>query len=242
MNDTDVGGRRILIVDDDHALAEMLSIVLEDHGFGATWCGDGERAVEMFPTVRPDLILLDIMLPGLDGIEVARRVRAVSPVPIIMLTARTETADVVKGLEAGSDDYVVKPFKVEELVARIHARLRTDAPGRRAPGQWDSLPERIESGAMVMDRLSHRAVSNGVDLRLTPMEFELLFTLAAHPGEVMSRSDLLRTVWGYDGSGDSRLVTVHVQRLRSKVEDNPERPTVIVTVRGVGYKFVPPSR
>ena len=212
----------IFIVDDDQAIGEMLSLVLENEGFQTVTCLDGLRAVEMFPIVKPDLILLDVMLPGLDGTGVARRIRATSNVPIIMLTAKSDTLDVVAGLEAGADDYVPKPFKVAELLARIHARFRIAKPA-------------AEDGAT-------GGASGGKDLNLTPMEFELLFMLAAAAGEAISRSSLLKNVWGYENSGDTRLVNVHVQRLRAKVEDDPENPQIVQTVRGIGYKFVTPEQ
>nr|WP_277724795.1 MtrAB system response regulator MtrA [Bifidobacterium catulorum] len=231
----------ILIVDDDQALDEMLSIVLESEGFATVVCYDGLRAVEMFPTISPDLILLDVMLPGLDGVEVAKEIRGASQVPIIMLTAKSDTRDVVSGLEAGADDYVAKPFKVAELVARIKARLRVAAPLLQARDEGRGDVQVINEGGVSINRAEHTATKNGVDLNLTPMEFELLFVLAANSGEVLSRGELLEKVWGYQSSGDARLVNVHVQRLRQKVEDNPEHPHIIQTVRGIGYKFVPPA-
>jgi two-component system response regulator MtrA len=235
----------IFIVDDDQAIGEMLSLVLENEGFQTVTCLDGFRAVKMFPTVKPDLILLDVMLPGLDGTEVARRIRETSNVPIIMLTAKSDTLDVVAGLEAGADDYVPKPFKVAELLARIRARFRIAKPDIEADGTGGGVDpasaNHIERGAVVLDRLEHTATKDGRDLNLTPMEFELLFVLAAAAGEVISRSTLLRNVWGYENSGDTRLVNVHVQRLRAKVEDDPENPQIVQTVRGIGYKFVTPE-
>lgn len=252
MTQDDGAGKMILIVDDDQALGEMLSIVLENEGFRTTTCLDGLRAVEMFPTVDPDLILLDVMLPGIDGTEVARRIRETSSnVPIIMLTAKSDTVDVVAGLEAGADDYVPKPFKVAELIARIRARFRiraklaaaaagTGEDGSGEDGSGED-PQHIERGAIVIDRVGHTATKDGEDLNLTPMEFELLAALAAGSGEAISRATLLKKVWGYDGNGDTRLVNVHIQRLRAKVEDDPEHPRIIVTVRGIGYKFVPPT-
>lgn len=230
----------IFIVDDDQAIGEMLSLVLENEGFQTVTCMDGLRAVEMFPIVKPDLILLDVMLPGLDGTEVARRIRETSNVPIIMLTAKSDTLDVVAGLEAGADDYVPKPFKVAELLARIRARFRVAA----APSDSNdpaSVADRIERGPIVIDRIEHTATKNGADLNLTPMEFALLFMLAASAGEAISRSTLLKSVWGYENSGDTRLVNVHIQRLRAKVEDDPENPQIVQTVRGIGYKFVTPK-
>ncbi|MBW3092524.1 response regulator transcription factor [Bifidobacterium sp. 82T10] len=241
--------RTILIVDDDQALGEMLSIVLENEGFRTVTCLDGLRAVEVFPLVRPDLILLDVMLPGLDGVGVARAIRETSNVPIIMLTAKSDTQDVVAGLEDGADDYVAKPFKVVELLARIRARFRIAAPanGAGANGNGETstasgIPSnRIERGRIVIDRLEHTATKDGRDLALTPMEFQLLFELASNAGEAISRSSLLKRVWGYDNAGDTRLVNVHVQRLRAKVETDPENPRIVQTVRGIGYKFVTPE-
>ena len=220
----------IFIVDDDQAIGEMLSLVLENEGFQTVTCLDGLRAVEVFPIVKPDLILLDVMLPGLDGTEVARRIRATSNVPIIMLTAKSDTLDVVAGLEAGADDYVPKPFKVAE----------DGATGGASGG--NANVNHLERGSIVIDRLEHTATKDGKDLNLTPMEFELLFMLAAAAGEAISRSSLLKNVWGYENSGDTRLVNVHVQRLRAKVEDDPENPQIVQTVRGIGYKFVTPEQ
>ena len=237
----------IFIVDDDQAIGEMLSLVLENEGFQTVTCLDWLRAVEMFPIVKPDLILLDVMLPGLDGTGVARRIRATSNVPIIMLTAKSDTLDVVAGLEAGADDYVPKPFKVAELLARIHARFRIAKPAAEdgdtgGASGGNANVNHLERGSIVIDRLEHTATKDGKDLNLTPMEFELLFMLAAAAGEAISRSSLLKNVWGYENSGDTRLVNVHVQRLRAKVEDDPENPQIVQTVRGIGYKFVTPEQ
>jgi two-component system response regulator MtrA len=221
---------RVLVVDDDTALGEMLSIVLRGEGFDPVHCADGESAMVAFRETRPDLVLLDVMLPGLDGIEVCRRIRAESGVPIVMLTAKTDTVDVVVGLESGADDYVVKPFKPKELVARIRARLR---------GSADAGPERLQIGDLTIDVAGHTVSRGDQSISLTPLEFELLVALARKPWQVFSREVLLEQVWGYRHAGDTRLVNVHVQRLRSKVERDPERPEVVVTVRGVGYKAGP---
>jgi two-component system response regulator MtrA len=221
---------RVLVVDDDTALAEMLGIVLRGEGFDPVHCADGESAIAVFRESRPDLVLLDVMLPGLDGIEVCRRIRAESGVPIVMLTAKTDTVDVVVGLESGADDYVVKPFKPKELVARVRARLR---------GSADVGPERLQIGDLVIDVAGHTVCRDDQSISLTPLEFELLVALARKPWQVFSREVLLEQVWGYRHAGDTRLVNVHVQRLRSKVERDPERPEVVVTVRGVGYKAGP---
>jgi len=221
---------RVLIVDDDTALAEMLGIVLRSEGYEPVLCADGAHALEVFREHKPDLVLLDLMLPGMDGIDVCRAIRAESGVPIVMLTAKTDTIDVVVGLESGADDYVVKPFKPKELVARIRARLRrTEEPA----------PELLEIGDLVIDVAGHSVKRNGSALSLTPLEFDLLVALARKPWQVFTREVLLEQVWGYRHAADTRLVNVHVQRLRSKVERDPEHPEIVVTVRGVGYKAGP---
>jgi two-component system, OmpR family, response regulator MtrA len=218
---------RVLVVDDDTALSEMIGIVLRSEGFEPTFCTDGDSAVAAFRSEQPELVLLDLMLPGKDGIEVAREIRAESGVPIIMLTAKTDTVDVVLGLESGADDYVTKPFKPKELVARIRTRLRrTDEPG----------PEHLRVGDVEIDVTGHTVSRNGSRIGLTPLEFDLLVALARKPWQVFTREVLLEKVWGYRHSADTRLVNVHVQRLRSKVERDPENPSVVLTVRGVGYK------
>ena len=218
------------MVDDDTALAEMLGIVLRGEGFDPVFCADGAGALEVFRTTRPDLVLLDLMLPGRDGIEVCRQIRSESGVPIVMLTAKSDTVDIVLGLESGADDYVVKPFKPKELVARVRARLRrTDEPA----------PEQLEIGDLSIDVAGH-AVRRGDGLiALTPLEFDLLVALARKPWQVFTREVLLEQVWGYRHAADTRLVNVHVQRLRSKIEKDPERPEIVITVRGVGYKAGP---
>ncbi len=222
---------RILVIDDDTALAEMIGLVLEADGFAVDLCEDGARALEVFRDVRPDLVLLDLMLPGLDGIEVCRLIRAESDVPIIMLTAKSDTPDVVEGLEAGADDYVAKPFKPQELVARIKTRLRRVEV---APS------ELLQIGDVTIDVAGHEVRRGSEVIPLTPLEFDLLVALARKPRQVFSRETLLEQVWGYRHAADTRLVNVHVQRLRAKIEKDPDRPEVVVTVRGVGYKAGPP--
>lgn len=221
---------RVLVVDDDTALSEMLGIVLRGEGFEPFFCADGETAIEVFRSCRPDLVLLDLMLPGRDGIEVCRQIRGESGIPIVMLTAKTDTVDVVLGLESGADDYVMKPFKPKELVARVRARLRrTDEPA----------PEQLQIGDLAIDVAGHSVKRGSESISLTPLEFDLLVALARKPWQVFSREVLLEQVWGYRHAADTRLVNVHVQRLRSKIEHDPERPELVVTVRGVGYKAGP---
>ncbi|WP_458041104.1 MULTISPECIES: MtrAB system response regulator MtrA [Bacteria] len=218
---------RILVVDDDTALAEMIGIVLRTEGFDPVFCSDGSEALEAFRTENPDLVLLDLMLPGMDGIEVCALVRAESGVPIIMLTARTDTADVVKGLESGADDYIVKPFNPKELVARIRTRLRPTPENTGAP---------LRIGDLTIDVAAHEVRRADEIIALTPLEFELLVALSAKPHQVFSREMLLEQVWGYHYKADTRLVNVHVQRLRAKVELDADNPKIVTTVRGVGYR------
>ena len=221
---------RVLVVDDDPALAEMLGIVLRSEGFEPSFVADGERAMAAFRQTKPDLVLLDIMLPGKDGLEVCRAIRAESGVPIVMLTARTDTIDVVLGLESGADDYVVKPFKPKELVARVRARVR----------HFDeTAPESLTIGNLTIDVAGHTVKRDGDPISLTPLEFDLLVCLARKPWQVFTREVLLEQVWGYRHAADTRLVNVHVQRLRAKVERDPEQPEIVLTVRGVGYKAGP---
>lgn len=225
---TEKSNARILVVDDDAALAEMLQIVLRQEGFETAWCAHGDQALQAFRDVHPDLVLLDLMLPGRDGVAICRDIRAESDVPIVMLTARSDTTDVVQGLEAGADDYVPKPFKAKELVARIRTRLRRQVE----TGDSDLL--RI--GDLTISVEGHTVKRDGVPIPLTPLEFDLLLALARKPKQVFSRETLLEEVWGYRHAADTRLVNVHVQRLRSKIEVDPERPRIVVTVRGIGYK------
>jgi two-component system response regulator MtrA len=219
------------VVDDDPALAEMLGIVLRNEGFQPLFVADGEQALAAFHEHRPDIVLLDLMLPGMSGIDVCRAIRTDSGIPIVMLTAKTDTVDVVLGLESGADDYVVKPFKPKELVARIRARLRRG--GETPPEQLVIGPHHNQ---IVIDVPAHTVSRNGEEVRLTPLEFDLLIALARKPRQVFTREVLLEQVWGYRHSADTRLVNVHVQRLRAKIEPDPERPEIILTVRGVGYK------
>lgn len=230
---TDRAHARILVVDDDAALAEMLQLVLRQEGFDTDWCADGNGALAAFRANRPDLVLLDLMLPGRDGVEICRDIRAESGVPIVMLTAKSDTTDVVAGLEAGADDYVAKPFKAKELLARIRTRLR------RLTTDQDADLLRI--GDLTISVEGHSVKRDGVSIALTPLEFDLLLALARKPKQVFSRETLLEEVWGYRHAADTRLVNVHVQRLRSKIEADPEHPRIVVTVRGIGYKAGEPA-
>ena len=218
----------VMVVDDDQDLAEMLGIVLTGAGIDVDLVSRGDEVLDVFRNNPPDLVLLDVMLPGLDGIEVCKLIRAESMVPIIMLTAKGDTHDVVRGLEAGADDYMVKPFRhPSELIARIRTRLRrtnVDIAGL------------LTIGDLAIDVQAHQILRAGKQISLTRLEFDLLVALAKEPGRVFTRDALLSEVWGYRHSSDTRLVNVHVQRLRSKIEHDPERPEIVVTVRGVGYK------
>ncbi len=228
---TDSGVRgKVLVVDDDLALAEMLGIVLRGEGFEPVFCSDGSEALRVFRESRPDIVLLDLMLPGKDGVDVCRLIRAESGTPIVMLTAKSDTIDVVVGLEAGADDYIVKPFKPKELVARIRARIRRNE---------EPTPAGLQIGDLAIDVTGHSVRRGEESLSLTPLEFDLLLCLARKPGQVFTREALLEEVWGYRHSADTRLVNVHVQRLRAKIEHDPERPDIVLTVRGVGYKAGP---
>jgi len=221
---------RVLVVDDDAALSEMLGIMLRSEGFEPTFVADGDHAIQAFRETHPDLVLLDLMLPGVDGIDVCRQIRTESGVPIVMLTAKSDTVDVVLGLESGADDYIVKPFKSKELIARVRARLRrTDDPA----------PEMLQIADVTIDVAGHSVRRDGDPVNLTPLEFDLLVALARKPRQVFTREVLLEQVWGYRHAADTRLVNVHVQRLRAKIEKDPEHPEVVVTVRGVGYKAGP---
>jgi two-component system response regulator MtrA len=218
----------VMVVDDDQDLAEMLGIVLTGAGIDVDLVSRGDEVLEVFRNNPPDLVLLDVMLPGLDGIEVCKLIRAESMVPIIMLSAKGHTQDVDLGFEAGADDYMVKPFRhASELVARIRTRLR------RTNADVSGL---LTIGDLSIDVNAHEIVRGDKKIALTRLEFDLLVALAKEPGRVFSRDALLGEVWGYRHSTDTRLVNVHVQRLRSKVEHDPEHPAIVMTVRGVGYK------
>ncbi|MEQ7006725.1 response regulator transcription factor [Actinopolymorpha sp. B17G11] len=221
----------VLLVEDDASIREITALGLARAGFRVTTAIDGSEGLARARRDAFDLLLLDVMLPGLDGFEVCRQIRRTSRVPVVMLTARTDPIDVVVGLECGADDYVRKPYEIHELIARLRAVLRrATAPPLDTP---------FAVGDLVVDPASYTVHKCGRELALTATEFRLLVELARRPGQVFTRELLLDRVWGYDRLGDSRLVDVAVQRLRAKVEDDPTRPVLIRTVRGVGYKLTP---
>jgi two-component system response regulator MtrA len=218
----------VMVVDDDQDLAEMLGIVLTGAGIDVDLVSRGDEVMDVFRNNPPDLVLLDVMLPGIDGIEVCKLIRAESMVPIVMLSAKGDTQDVVLGLEAGADDYMVKPFRhPSELIARIRTRLR------RTNADVSGL---LKIGDLSIDVQAHQLKRAGKQIALTRLEFDLLVALAKEPGRVFTRDALLSEVWGYRHSTDTRLVNVHVQRLRSKIEHDAEHPEIVITIRGVGYK------
>jgi two-component system response regulator MtrA len=218
-----------LVVEDDQDLAEMLGIVLNGAGIEVDLVSRGDEALEVFRNNQPDVVLLDVMLPGFDGVEVCKAIRQESPrVPIIFLSARGETPDKIKGLDAGADDYLVKPMEhYSELVARIKTQLRRNSR---------DLTGHLTLGDLTIDLVEHSVTRAGRAIPLTRLEFDLLVALAKEPGRVFTREELLREVWDYRHSADTRLVNVHVQRLRSKIEHDPDQPSLVLTVRGVGYK------
>lgn len=219
--------QRILVIEDEKDIAELISMGLRGAGYETALCHDGAMALDAFRRTNPDLVLLDLMLPGRDGIEICRLIRQESGVPIVMLTARSDSQDIVTGLESGADDYLVKPITSTELVARIRARLRKpDGSGS----------QELKIGDLVIDTVGHSVKRGDENIALTVLEFKLLTTLAKRPWQVFTRELLLKEVWEYRHAADTRLVNVHVQRLRAKIEHDAENPQVVVTVRGVGYK------
>ncbi|OQQ20294.1 DNA-binding response regulator [Streptomyces sp. M41(2017)] len=223
---------RVLVVDDDPTVAEVVSGYLDRAGHLVDRAADGPTALARAAAHRPDLVVLDLMLPGMDGLEVCRRLRAQGPVPVIMLTARGDEDDRILGLEVGADDYVTKPFSPRELVLRVESVLRRARPAPAA--------RPLDAAGLTVDPSSRRAAKDGVELALTLREFDLLAFFLRHPGRAYAREDLMREVWGWD-FGDLSTVTVHVRRLRGKVEDDPAHPRLIQTVWGVGYRFADPE-
>lgn len=227
---------KILVVEDDENLRRLVAAYLEKEGYGIWEAADGSAALAAAEEGDPDLVVLDLMLPGVDGLEVARRIRARGTTPILMLTARGDENDMLRGFEAGADDYLVKPFSPKVLVARVRAILRR--AGDEAAGGMDGV---VHRGGVSIDARTHEVRIRGRHVDLTGMEFALLRVLAEHPGWVYSREELLESVWGYSYLGESRLVDVHIANLRKKIEDDPANPQFVRTIRGVGYKFLPPG-
>ncbi len=225
---------RILLVEDDPSIREVTALGLRAAGFAVVAAPDGAEGLRLWRAERPDLVLLDVMLPRLDGLEVLRAIRREATTPVVMLTARADTIDVVVGLESGADDYVRKPFEMPELVARVRAAIR-----RRAPGAADDEP--VALGPLAIDPAGRTVTLRGRTVDLTRTEFDLLLELARQPGRVLARDALLDRVWGYGFLGDSRLVDVAIGRLRAKVEADPASPELILTVRGAGYKAARPG-
>ncbi len=232
---------RVLLVEDDPSIREVVALGLRAIGFDVVTASDGRAGLERWRDDRPDLVLLDLMLPGVDGLEVCRIIRRESTVPIVMLTARGETVDIVVGLEAGADDYIRKPFEMPELVARVRAALRRrDRLAESAP-EGHAPTGALRLGTLAIDLPGRTVARDGRDIPLTRTEFDLLVELASQPGTVLTREVLLDRVWGYDFLGDSRLVDVAVGRLRAKVEADPAHPELVLTVRGSGYKAARPA-
>ncbi|GAA3496472.1 response regulator transcription factor [Streptomyces prasinosporus] len=222
-------GTRVLVVDDDPTVAEIVTGYLDRAGYVVDRAGDGPDALARAAAHWPDLVVLDLMLPGMDGLEVCRRMRGRGPVPVIMLTARGDEDDRILGLEVGADDYVTKPFSPRELVLRVESVLRRTRPAPAASGL-------LRAAGLSVDPVARRATKNGAELALTIREFDLLAFFLRHPGRAFAREELMREVWGWD-FGDLSTVTVHVRRLRGKIEDDPARPRIVRTVWGVGYRF-----
>lgn len=229
----DTSGRKVLVVEDDPTVCDVVVRYLQREGFDVRATADGLEAVDTARDFKPDLVILDLMLPGLDGHEVLRRIRQHAPTPVIMLTARAEEADRVLGLQEGADDYVVKPFSPRELTLRVKAILK-----RTIPEDDPGSPTLLEAGRIILDPESHKVKVGGNSVHLTVIEFDLLRFLMAHPGRTFSREELLAQVWGYE-YGDTSTVTVHIRRLREKIEADPVTPEHVITVWGVGYRFDP---
>jgi DNA-binding response OmpR family regulator len=222
----------VLVVDDEHTIREVVVRYLEREGYRTLEAADGNRARELLEGDTPDLVVLDLMLPGTDGLELCRWIRSRSQLPVIMLTARGEESDRIVGLELGADDYVTKPFSPRELAARVRTVLRRSEPAVREN-------ERLSFDGLMLDGQSREVTRGDEPVRLTAKEFDLLWFLASHPRRVFSRDDLMRRIWGYSAALDTGTLTVHVRRLREKLEDDPSRPRRIETVWGIGYRFSP---
>ncbi len=229
-------GARVLVVEDEANLADTIAYNLRREGYEAATAGDGYSALDAAKTQHPDVVVLDLMLPGIDGLELCRRIRRSSAVPIIMLTARGDELDRVVGLEVGADDYLAKPFSMRELLARVRALLRRRDLLREEMGGATARSDVLQSGDLRLDVPGHRASIGSADVALTPKEFALLEALLRHRGQVLAPGQLLEMVWGYSDA-DTRTVAVHIRSLREKIEDDASRPRRIETVRGVGYRF-----
>lgn len=234
-----MSGETILIVDDEATIVEVVALYLQREGFQVLTAGDGHAALALIEQQRPDLVVLDLMLPGLNGLEVARRLRAANSLPVIILTARGEEADRVVGLELGADDYVTKPFSARELVARVKAVLRRTHP--EAPAEPAANTSILAIGGLRLDAAARTVTLEGQPISLTVREFDLLHFLMRHPGQVFTREQLLDHVWGYTFASDMSTVTVHVRRLREKIEPDPANPLFLQTIWGVGYKLERPA-
>jgi two-component system, OmpR family, response regulator RegX3 len=234
----DVAAISVLVVDDEPAFREALRIALQREGFTVHTAETGPDALDRFAAVGADIVLLDVLLPGMSGLDVCRKIRAVSPVPIIMVSAKGEEIDAVVGLEVGADDYVTKPYRFRELVARMRSVIRRTADRRDASAE---MPGVLEVGPLQLDRGRHELRRDGTPLALPLKEFELLAELMECAGQVVTRQELLDRVWGYDYVGDGKTLDVHVKRLRARIEDDPAEPTLLTTIRGLGYKLVPPA-
>ena len=232
--------KKILVVDDEKPISDIITFNLQNEGYQIEKAYDGVQALEVFEAVQPDLVILDLMLPKMDGLEVCREIRKQSAVPVIMLTAKDSEIDKVLGLELGADDYVTKPFSNRELIARVKANLRRNA--LREPQVEESPTNEIVIGDLIIHQDAYIVSKRGEEIELTHREFELLHYLAKHIGQVMTREHLLETVWDYDYFGDVRTVDVTIRRLREKIEDSPSHPAYIVTRRGVGYLLKNPEQ
>lgn len=230
-----VNKQKILIVDDDENIAELISLYLAKECFDTKIVGDGESALEMIKTYQPNIMLLDIMLPGIDGYEVLREVRKSSNLPIIMLSAKGEVFDKVLGLELGADDYIMKPFDSKEMVARVKAVLRRYQPGQKMESPVEDKSKRVEYPGISINLTNYSVIVDGQTVDMPPKELELLYFLAASPNQVFTREQLLDQIWGYEYIGDTRTVDVHIKRLREKIKDHATWG--LATVWGIGYKF-----
>lgn len=230
--------RKILIVEDDETLRSVLKYNFVKEGYNVITASEGLQAIELARTEKPDLIILDLMLPNIDGLEVCRILRKEMIVPIFMLTAKSEEIDKIVGLEVGADDYTTKPFSMREVIARVHAMLRrADMIKKEAGKSEETTAQIIHAGNIEIDLSRHTVKNKGISLDLSHKGFDLLAFLARNRGQVFNRETLLQKVWGYDYAGDTRTVDVHIRWLREKIEDNPQKPKYLLTIRGVGYKL-----